>query len=199
MTQRNMRSLLALVLGVVSLGTQDRAPVPVDDPEAYAVYASVLHGEWPVRVARAKTLVFQRESVTNRTCMPSGKPLEVEWRPVLESFWVENTGTRTIRAGFNLGISYVVVPSVEIQSALRSGADALNFGWDGFYKRYPDSGGFLTVSAVGFDRLKQRAMVYMAHSCGSLCGGGTHHLLEKVEGVWREAHVAGLSQCAWVS
>jgi hypothetical protein len=42
-------------------------------------------------------------------------------------------------------------------------------------------------------------MVYMAHSCGSLCGGRTHHLLEKVEGVWREAKIPGVSNCMWAS
>jgi hypothetical protein len=46
---------------------------------------------------------------------------------------------------------------------------------------------------------KKRAMVYMAHSCGSLCGGGTYHLLEKVEGVWREAKIPGVSNCMWES
>lgn len=196
-----MRSLVAVILGLGSLVAQDRAPtsVPIDDPEAYAVYASLLSTEWSVRVAAAKTLVFQQESGTNPQCMPSGKPLETEWRPVLESFRVENAGVRTVRAGFTLGVPYVVVPTAEIQSAFRTDANDPMFGWTGFYKRYPDSGGFITVSAVGFDRLKQRAMVYMGHSCGSLCGGGMHHLLEKVDGVWREAKVPGIQQCVWAS
>ena len=62
-----------------------------------------------------------------------------------------------------------------------------------------DSGGYMVASAVGFDPVKRRAMVYMAHSCGALCGGGTHHLLEKVDGAWREAKIPGVSNCVWAS
>ncbi|MEO7157279.1 MAG: hypothetical protein ABI039_06950, partial [Vicinamibacterales bacterium] len=75
-------------------------PTYIDDPESYAVYASLLSMEWTVAQGKAKTLVFQQ-----------------------------------------------------------------------------DSGGFMVISAVGFNAARTRAMVYMAHSCGSLCGGGTHHLL----------------------
>ncbi len=65
--------------------------------------------------------------------------------------------------------------------------------------RYPGSGGYLQVSAVGFDAAKIRAMVYMGHHCGGLCGGGAFHLMTKVNGQWREADVDGVSNCTWVS
>lgn len=192
-------TLAAMMLGLSALGAQDESPKPINDPEAYAVYASLLPNEWTVRAARAKTLVFQQKAGTNWQCMPSGKPLEVEWRPVLESFKAENASARSVRAGFPLGVPYAVVPLADIKSAFRDVPNDPMFGWGGFYKRYPESGGIMTVSAVGFDRAKQRAMVYMAHSCGSLCGGGRHHLLEKAAGSWREAKVSGLSNCDWAS
>ena len=75
---------------------------------------------------------------------------------------------------------YLVVPRRDIMALFsKTGGN-----WPEFYRRYPDSGGYVEVSAVGFDRAKTRAMVYMAHHCGGLCGGGTHHLLEKVDGAW---------------
>jgi len=43
-------------------------------------------------------------------------------------------------------------------------------GWDGFYKRFQDSGGFIIVSAVGFNADKTQAIVYSGSSCGMLCG-----------------------------
>jgi hypothetical protein len=165
----------------------------------YAVYASLLPNEWTVRVAHAKALVFQEETGTNLRCMPSGKPLEEDWRPVVESFRAENLKPRRLRTGFPLGTPYVVVASADITASFREMPNDPNLGWGGFYKRYPDSGGFMVVSAVGFDPSRKRAMVYMAHSCGSLCGGGTYHLLEKVDGAWREARVPGVSNCGWVS
>jgi hypothetical protein len=180
--------------------TQGAGAKPVDDPEAYAVYASLLPTEWTVRVAHAKTVVFQRETVTNWTCMPAGKPLETDWKPVVDSFRAENAGVRPLVAGFPLGIPYVVVPEAEIKASSQQVPGDPMSGWTGFYKRYPDAGGsIMVVSAVGFDAAKRRAMVYMAHSCGLLCGGGAHHLLEKVDGVWRQAELAGVTSCVWWS
>jgi hypothetical protein len=192
-------ALAAVILGLHVLSAQELAPKPIDDSEAYAVYASLLPQEWTVRVAQAKRLVFQQEAGTNRQCMPSGKPLETEWRLVVESFNAENAIARTVRSGFPLGVAYVVVPSAEIKSAFQEVPNDPMFGWTGFYKRYPESAGIMTVSAVGFDPQRRRALVYMAHSCGLLCGGGAHHLLEKVDGVWREATVPGISNCVWAS
>jgi hypothetical protein len=94
---------------------------------------------------------------------------------VVDSLRSENAKPRRIRAGFPLGTPYVVVPSADVTASFR---DLPTDPWAAFYKRYPDSGGFMIVSAVGFDAAKKRAMVYMAHSCGLLCGGGMHHLLE---------------------
>jgi len=172
----------------------------ISDPEAYAVYASLLPHEWIVTAAHATTLIFQQETQTNRTCMPSGPPMEKEWKPVLDHFRAENATRRLLQPGFQLGFLYRVVPAAEIQRSFNeTKKDDRMFGWTGFYNRFPDSGGFMVASAVGFDSTKRRAMVYLAHSCGGLCGGGMHHLLEKVDGAWREAKPEGLMNCAWAS
>jgi hypothetical protein len=172
---------------------------PVDDPDAYAVYASLLPAEWSVKVAHAKTLLFQQETGTNWNCMPSGKPLETDWKPVVDNFRGENVSVRQLRNGFQLGIPYLVVQAADIRASFRDVPNDPMFGWTGFYRRFPDSGGIMLASAVGFDSVKRRAMVYLAHSCGTLCGGGEHHLLEKVDGVWREARIPGVSNCVWAS
>ena len=179
-----------------SARAQDAPLRSVDDPEAYTVVASLLPNEWPIRTANAKRLVFQQETGTNWECIPSGKPLDTEWRPVVDNFRAENASVRIVRPGFPLGRPYIVVPRADIEARLREVPTA---PWSGFFKRYPDSGGFITVSAVGFDASKERAMVYISHSCGLLCGGGTHHLLEKIEGTWREAKIPGVSNCSWES
>ena len=71
-------------------------------------------------------------------------------------------------------------------------------GWKPFYDRYPDSSGYLQMSAVGFNGARTRALVYMGHQCNNLCGGGSYHLMDKVKGAWLPATVSGVG-CAWVS
>ena len=191
--------VVTVMLSGFAAKPQELQTKSVDDPEAYSVYASLLPAEWSVRVAHAKTLVFQQETGTNWKCMPSGKPLETDWKLVVDTFREENAGPRLLRTGFSLGIPYLAVPVAEIRASFHDVPNDPMLGWTGFYKRYPDSGGYMVASAVGFDPVKRRAMVYMAHSCGMLCGGGTHHLLEKIDGAWREAKIPGVSNCFWVS
>ena len=190
------------VIGAVCLrpfGIQEPKPMPVDGPESYLVYASLLPNEWVVRIAKAKHLVVQEETATNWQCMPSGKVLETSWKPVVDSFRTANESIRTIRAGQPLGLPYEVVPSRVISATFdKPIPNGVSDGWSGFYRKYPDSGGYLQVSSVGFDSARSRAMVYMAHLCGGLCGGGTHYLLEKIDGAWREANL-DLIQCRWDS
>ena len=203
-----MRRALAVVtvIGVVvalagwSSRAQIAKPIAVDDREMYAVYASLLQREWIVRVAKATNLVVQEETATNWGCMPSGKPMETDWKPVLDDFRSANAGSHVLLAGQELGLPYQVVARATIAASIdRPIPNGVSDGWQGFRRRFPDSGGFLQMSVVGFDSTRQRAMVYVAHSCGGLCGGGTHHLLERDGTRWREAKVPDLVQCVWAS
>jgi hypothetical protein len=44
---------------------------------------------------------------------------------------------------------------------------------------------------VGFSRDGMRALVYVGHECGSLCGGGKYHLLVKKDGRWQVDEISG--------
>jgi len=193
-------AVAVVVCARVLHGNQDSRASPVDDPEAYAAYASLLPNEWTIRVGKAKTLVIQEETATRWDCMPSGEAMQTTWKPVVDAYRAANAAPHKLLANQELGIPYQVVPGKAIALSFdrlipNGGSD----GWSGFYRKYPDSGGYVEMSAVGFDSAKVRAMVYIGHSCGGLCGGGTHHLLEKVEGVWRAAKIPGLMQCQWAS
>jgi hypothetical protein len=177
------------------------APRPVDEEEAYAVYAVVLPTErWKAYVVQAETDVMQ-------PCVRSGPEFE-RWRDVVEDFLRENEKTRLLLPRPPLVEPYRIVSQAEIAASLRDleGPSPRTLGdgdprgpWSGFYARFPNSGGYAKLSAVGFDERKQRAMVYVAHLCGMLCGGGRNHLLEKKDGVWREVLGSELNACLWMS
>ena len=67
--------------------------------------------------------------------------------------------------------------------------------WTDFYKLYPRSAGYNSVSKVGFDKEKRRALVYFVNWCGGHCGTGTYLLLESVEEKWTVKESAGI----WIS
>jgi hypothetical protein len=57
--------------------------------------------------------------------------------------------------------------------------------WDEFYGRYPGSRGLVRFSSPAFTQDSSKALVYVSHSCGGLCGTGWLVLLNRSQGTWR--------------
>jgi hypothetical protein len=193
-----VKCFVAIVLAAAAdyAGVQiPAAQTVIDDPESYVVYAMLIAAEVPASGGKVRQLVVQRETAVNKDCMVSGGALETDWKPVADDFKLQNAHVRFVSPDRDLHRPYSVVPQKDILAFFtRQGGS-----WPAFYRRFPDSGGYVEVSAVGFARSKTRAMVYVSHYCGGLCGGGSYHLLEKVGGAWREADVPGVSTCMWFS
>jgi hypothetical protein len=181
-------AIITISMACLSPGVTGQVEPPVD-PESYAVYRVAIP-------AKAKRIILRDQTVTKSNCFPTGRALREEWKPVVDDFRLQNSQPRTLQAGFDIGRDYLLVPDGEIERMFRGTPPG---DWSVFYARYPDSGGFTEVSAVGFDPATTRAMVYVANRCGELCGSGTYHLLEKIEGLWRGAVIKDLEHCRWVS
>jgi hypothetical protein len=67
--------------------------------------------------------------------------------------------------------------------------------WSEFYEKFPDSGGHISLSNVGFNKTGDRALVYFVHWCGALCGTGHYILLSKCKQAWKVDTVAMI----WIS
>jgi hypothetical protein len=175
----------------MALAQHATAPEPYDVAEAYQVYNVLLPREEAAGSEKG-TLVIQQETV------PGTYPTEPCLTPEAASKFKEavadykqvNTKPWLLRRQFQTEEPYEVVSSQSIQTLFK------RHDWEGFYKRYPDSGGYITLSGVGFNQDKTRAIVYSGTACGLLCGRWSWHLLEKIEGRWKE--VPGVS-CLTVS
>jgi hypothetical protein len=183
--------IVAIAIAALSPGLTGQAETPVD-PESYAVYRALI----PNDLTGDGHIILRRETVTYSRCFPRGRPLDEEWKPVVEDFKLQNLQPRTLEAGFDIGREYLLVPWKDLQTAF---TQLPGGSWWIFFARYPNSGGYIDVSAVGFDSTKTRAMVYVAHHCGQLCGRGAFHLMEKADGQWREAFLKNLEYCLWIS
>lgn len=181
-----------LLLPCVSLG-QDKQPVSYNDSDAYDVYSAVMPSEWAVRSANAKTLVIAAE--TNADFQMCLRP-DAEWEKIIggaiSNYLEVNKKTWLIRKNIAADTPYKIISIKEIESAFEKGS------WDGFYNRYPDSGGYIQLSAVGFNDDRTVAVVFTRHYCGMLCGGGSYNVLQKKDGKWVPLQWRG-SRCAWAS
>jgi hypothetical protein len=162
------------------------------DPDAYAVYSIHLSGARPERRVVPAPLIIQAttESWDPPNCFP--EPLKPEWEEVLAAYRRQNAKSWTVQRRLQLDAPYELVSKEAIRASF--GPDA---NWEAFDRAHPGSGGYIMLSAVGFNAAKTRAMFYAGYSCGNLCGAGTVHFFEKADGTWKR--VTPMSTCAYVS
>ncbi|HMG32399.1 MAG TPA: hypothetical protein VKM94_00570 [Blastocatellia bacterium] len=159
-----------------------------EDSDAYEVYAAILPSEWTLRVAHAKRLVFTQETRPYEMCL---RPAEGE-QSLYESAIADYISVNKTK--WRLGNHFIIEQPYEIVSR-----DSLtSLAWKDFYRKYPESGGWIELSAVGFNPEKTVAVVYVGHHCGNLCAGGHFQVLLKKNGKWAPIEWKGIA-CAWAS
>jgi hypothetical protein len=151
------------------------------DAEEVAVYAALLGNA-------ARLLVITDQTETGVSGYPGALPtvdsLVSKMHDVAPettaSFLARNATAYPLRADMSLGAPYVLISQAELDGLFPGGeAD-----WGGFRARYPDAGGYQSLSRVGFNADLTQALVYRGAMADYLAGGGNYYLMNKVNGVW---------------
>jgi hypothetical protein len=152
-----------------------------DVQESYQIYSLLLPYEQSYGVAKG-TLVIQQETVSRPDLLRPCLTPEAfnQFKDAIADYNHINRKPWLLQRRFQIEKPYEIVSSQSIGASLQAN------GWEGFYRRYPDSGGYLVTSAVGFDKARNRAVVYTGSSCNNLCGHWRFHLLERLHGEWKE-------------
>ena len=182
----------SLALSQDSAVKTDNSPKPYEDAEAYKVYSAILPTGSVWQVHKAKTLVIRRETRDYKMCLQPEPESERIIGQAISEYVKLSEKTWLLQRQFSIEKPYELIAYDELRSALKPGSG------ENFYKQHPDSGGWIELSAVGFNADKTVAVVYMGHHCGSLCGGGRFHVLQKKDGKWVPLKWKG-SRCDWVS
>lgn len=170
-----------------------------DDVEAYKVYSAILPSEWPLSVADATMLVIRTETEPYAMCIAPDKEGEKVVGSAIADYKKRNGTKWLLQREFDITKPYEIVSKEEMDAIFKTDGSA-GGGWEALNQRYPNSGGgWIELSAVGFNSSKIVAVVYVGHHCGGLCGGGTFHMLQKVNGKWVPLKLKGVASCRWDS
>jgi hypothetical protein len=182
-----------LCWSAIAAGQTSVVSKPYDIEDAYQVYSLLLPHEESYGFAKGK-LVIQQDTAKTHEVQTSCLTIEAanKFKDAISDFDRLENKSWLLQRRFEIAKPYILVSSDTVRQVFRQ----LPGGWDNFYKRYPDSGGYLTLSPVGFNKDKTQAIVHTGSSCGGLCGRWGFHLLEKVQGKWKE--VPGVT-CSLVS
>ena len=190
------------MIGLASAG-RSQTPSTIEDADAYAIYSIVFTPEPSEKPAKPRRLIIQDKTVDmwslgdedRDACLKPEPANEATLRPLINAYREANKTPSFLQRKFTLPNEYEIVPSETIDAFFKTKGPG---GWAGFYKKFPNTGGYVFMSAVGFNADKTMALVYAGHSCGGLCGGGAYRFFKKVDGNWKEFNWPGTS-CTWVS
>lgn len=203
---------IALLLATATRNPAYQPPVPppqqgsANDPkltaaeekDSYEIYSILLRTEMPSQRNITGWAISQEtqtypnfgEVSSIGMCLQPPKEQESTYRPVIDDYAAKNKGKLALERDFDLPQYAIVGPADAKAIGQRSRvADGFPF----------NAAVIFHVSAVGFNRDGTRALVYVGHHCGSLCGGGTYHFLVKKDGRWQVDREYGGMSCVWSS
>ena len=110
---------------------------------------------------------------------------------MVEDFKLKSKQSISLEPRFTLPVKQVLISEWELKHYFGEGGD----WWTAFYRRHPNSIGYVRLSRVGFNPEHDRALLYADLSCGILCGEGYYVLVAKNGRAWSVVYTDGL----WVS
>ncbi len=164
--------------------------------EEYAVYSALIDSMFTGgRVTfdtkdQVKLLVIK--DVTVDSSLRASHMEEQNWKELklvfpmllqtaLADFAAKNKELQPLKDKFNIKLKRTLIKKDELEQIFSESGN----GWNGFYNKFPDSGGYIGVSRVGFDVRKKQALVYFEHNCYRLCASGHFVLLKMSEAGWK--------------
>jgi hypothetical protein len=201
-----MKFLIAILIPallVTSIGlaqSRQTADQPNISAEEHAIYAAVIDkifaGDKVSLDSTVRMLVIVDQTMSTPSALGVRKRLKRAFSPAIsqetiENYVVKNAKSYQLTTSLDLKLKYTLVPKEKTDQIFKSGVN----GWDEFYRQFPNSRGIISLSRAGFDSSGKQAIVYVAHSCGGLCGAGYYLSLVKKGNEW----IVQKSFVAWVS
>jgi len=181
MTFRSLLMIFVLLssLILVSQDAQHELVAPYENADAYDVYDAILSID---AASATSPLVISAVTEPSGMCL---KP-EGEWKrllmPAIADYNEQNEKTYRLQPKFRMKQQYELLAKQEIYARFK----------------HPGEGGWVVLSAVGFNRQRTVAILWVSTGCPGLCGSGTFHVLHKIEGKWKPLEWKGKS-CAIAS
>ncbi|HYM00034.1 MAG TPA: hypothetical protein VEZ90_13860 [Blastocatellia bacterium] len=156
--------------------------------EEYSIYASLikqLYIKPNIKLIVTREHTFRYDSSRGEDDQPwKGKVKGIVIDPTAsQDFEAKNEKHWLLdQASLNLGVKAEISTDADLRAIFHGKNGDLE--WIEYYKRYPDAGGILSFSRVGFNSAHTQGLVYIGIHCGPDCGDCHFFLLEKSGDAW---------------
>ena len=177
--------LLTALIVLVGQTVLAQSPRAVDaSTEEYAVYSAVIADRFAG--THYDRIVIQNVTESNDVTIETINRNEryfARMFPALKNgvardYNIRNKEPLRFKDSLVLKMEYVLIDEKEIEKVFKDSA------WEEFYKKYPNSGGLISLSRPGFNSGMNQALIYRQYWCDWLCGAGNYLLLKKSGDRW---------------
>ncbi len=173
------------VLAAQSAAAKTSAASPVDDAASYRLYATLVDA---TAGGAPNAPVLQLETVVPPASCKALDDVAEAWKPAAKAFATANPGPRPLVREQVSRLPFIPVAPADIRKAVGS-------GWDVFRATYKGAGGYVGVSAAGFDPQQTRAILWVTYTCGASCGSREFRFFTKAGTRWREEPTTHAAAC----
>ena len=155
------------------------------EQEKYIIYSAIISQYYVSRGMNAFVILNQTDfdppEGRDQTAQLKDHLRTLTSPDAVDDYFSRNDQSESITSHFALPLEYRLISLEELRHFFgKEGGD-----WEAFYKKYPKSSGLITLSRLGLSQNGDRALVYVSHQCGFLCGTGKYFSLQKDDGRWK--------------
>ena len=198
-----------LFLGVPLFSQGPAAPKPEVSDDDYAIYSVVIQTQF-VKEGVERIVIGDHTSMALPPVMwgmtefggseEMQKIRDTATKETVQDYEQKSKSSVPLEEKFSLKVQYALISEAErdriFLTAKKGGkktGDQNAFAE--FYRLYPKSPGFMTLSRIAFNPARTQALLYIGNLCGNLCGSGHFFLLVKDGSAWKIRYAA----MTWIS
>ena len=158
------------------------SPPPDFEAEEYAIYSALVRQN-PIGYNLGSSFVVREQTVVDLD--PFERMLEhVHKLPssLVDSYRSRNAASYALSPNLDIEQDYSMLAQAEFEQIFLHRKGSV---WTPFQEAYPEAGGMIIFSRVGFDKKEEKALAEFGFRCGDLCGAGGIYLLVKKDGNWK--------------
>jgi len=181
--------LLSLEFGAVSVSAPARqsssdAAVPAEE---YEIYSTIIKQRYvqpntKLLIIEERTFRYDFAADDEEPWREKHKGVTID-RSAIEDYEAKNSSKWLLnKAMFKLPIKLNLITDLDLKAIFHGHWGELE--WIDYYRKYPDSTGFVMLSRIGFNTERTQGLLYIGSRCGPGCGEIHFLLLEKANGTW---------------
>ena len=155
--------------------------------EEYDIYSSIikqiyLKPETKMAMIEERTFRYDFGVENDEPWREKKKGVVIE-ESAIEDYETKNSQPWLLnKASFKLPVKTNLITDLDLKAIFHGNWGELQ--WINYYRRFPDSDGFVMLSRIGFNTERTQGLMYIGSRCGPRCGDIHFLLLEKANGVW---------------